>query len=259
MSEKESLFSEERKQKILDMIKHNEKVTVAQLCKHFNMSGATIRNDLRELENCGLLKRTHGGAIANTKSGFEPITKEKEQESVGEKQSIARAALELIEDGDIIILDTGTTTLELARQLGARRNLTVITNDLQIALWLEEIHDAAILFIGGFVKKQFHCTVGLTGSDMLSGLNADKAFMGTNGLTVTKGATTPDISQGEMKRAMTSIANKVILLCDSNKVGRKSFYQFASIEEIDTIVTDGSIEPLLKEELDAEGLEIIIA
>lgn len=257
MIEKESLFSEERKQKILELINQKEKVTVAQLCQFFGMSSATIRNDLKELENTGLLKRTHGGAIANAKISFELDTEHKEQQFIEEKQKIAQTALSLIDDGDTVILDTGTTTLELAKLLDTKRALTVLTNDLKIALCLEEYNDINILFIGGFIKKKFHCTVGLIGNSMLSNLVVDKAFMGTNGFTLSNGATTPDIHQGEMKKSMISIANKVIVLCDSSKIGTKLFYQFASAQEIDTLVTDSHIDTETKDRLELEGIEVI--
>ena len=155
----------------------------------FAVTGATIRSDLRDLESAGLLTRTHGGAIPSTKTGFEPDSKQKEVQNLEAKRRIGLAALALIEDGDTIVLDTGTTTLALARNLKDRKNITVITNDLVIATILEEMESVNVLFTGGLLRKGFHCTIGVHGRAIMEGLTVDKAFMAANGFTVAKGAT----------------------------------------------------------------------
>lgn len=256
---KEPLYAEERKIKILELIKDNDKVSVMQLCDYFNVSGATIRNDLRELESSNLLTRTHGGAMFKSKTGFELDSQHKEGHHQSEKERIAETALELIEDGDTIILDTGTTTLELAKRLSSKRNLTVVINDIQIARCLEEIEDINIIFIGGAIRKKFHCTVGTLGTKMISELAVDKAFMATNGISLKKGATTPEINQAETKKAMISIANKIIILCDSSKIGRSSFAQFADMQQVDIIITDRGIEDNLRQGFELQGIEVMIA
>ena len=256
---KEPLFAPERKEKILELIKNNEKVTVAQLCDYFNVSGATIRNDLRELENSNLLRRTHGGAIVKSKTGYELDTQHKEGQYQAEKEKIGEAALNMIDDGDTIILDTGTTTFELAKRLGVKRNLTVVVNDIQIARYLEEMVDINIVFIGGYIRKKFHCTVGTWGVKMISELSVDKAFMATNGISLKKGATTPDLNHAEIKKAMISIANKVFILCDNSKIGRNAFVQFADLHQIDAIITDPGIDKVSRGEFETGGIEVMIA
>ena len=134
----ETLFAEERKIKIVELVEEHKQATVARLCEHFGVSSATVRNDLRDLANAGLLIRTHGGAIAKSQTAFELQTKQKVDQNLEAKAGIAAEANELIEDGDTIIIDSGTTTLELSKLLKSRRNLTVITNDLNTALILEE-------------------------------------------------------------------------------------------------------------------------
>jgi DeoR family fructose operon transcriptional repressor len=255
-NEIEPLFAEERKQKILEIVKRNKKVTVPELCNFFNVSGATIRNDLRDLENARLLKRTHGGAMLNTKTGFELDSKHKEVQNLTEKLIIAELAIELIEDGDTIILDTGTTTLELAKKLKDRKNITAVTNDLEIAKSIETFDGVSTVFLGGNIRRNFHCTLGPAGIRMLSELTVDKAFMGVNGISVLKGATTPDVSHAETKKAMVATANKVIILSDSSKIGKNSFAQFATIHQIETIVTE-NIEDHFKKEFDMVGIEVV--
>jgi DeoR family fructose operon transcriptional repressor len=256
---KETLFAEERKLKILEMIKNEKKVTVEQLCNTFNVSGATIRNDLREMEGSNLLTRTHGGALVKYKTGFELETRFKEGYHQSEKVRIAKEALNLIDDGDTILLDTGTTTLELAKLLAMKRKLTVLINDIQIASVLEDIDDISIFFIGGAIRKKLHCTIGVLGTKMLSELAVDKAFMAVNGISLSRGATTPDMNQAEMKKGMVSIANQVIILCDSSKVGISSFAQFADWNQIDTVITDEGIDNVFKKEIESRGTEVLIA
>ena len=234
------LFVEERHVKIVEYVEHQKKAAVGELCEHFGVSGATMRNDLRALENAGLIARTHGGAMKKSKTGLELDSLAKEVRNRDAKEVIARTALPLIEDGDTIVLDTGTTVLALARLLGAREGLTVVTNDLATALVLEEFSGITIIFIGGIVRKRFHCTVayGAPGDSFSQSLTVDKAFMGTNSLSVEHGASTPDLATAQAKRGMITMASFVVMLCDSSKFGRTSLAQFADFDQIDVLVTD---------------------
>jgi len=255
-----ALFVEERKLKILEYIEEHRKATVAELCDVFHVSSATIRNDLRDLEGAGLLIRTHGGAMVKTKTGLESDMNQRKVQHLAEKRAIAETALRLVEDGDTIILDTGTTTLELARILGQRADVTVVTNDLAIALALEDIETVKTVFMGGIVRRKFHCTVvgGLSSRDVFSGLTVDKAFMALNSFSIDKGASTPDITHAETKKLMMSIAAKVILLFDSSKMGRNSFALFAPTDRIDAIVTD-SMRPEERARLEENGVEVLVS
>ncbi|HZG56717.1 DeoR/GlpR family DNA-binding transcription regulator [Paenibacillus sp.] len=258
---KDVLFAEERKMEIVQLVQERGKVLVPDLIAHFQVSPATIRNDLRDLEANGLIKRTHGGAIPpdTLKVGFELENQNKTVKHHKQKQAIARRALQFVEDGDIIILDTGTTTLELAKLLKDRRNVTVIVNDIEIARCLEDFEGVQVVIIGGTLRKKFHCTIGPFAANLLSELNVDKAFLGTNGFSLQKGCTTPDINQAEIKRIMVKISSQVIVLCDSSKIGANSFVQFASPEQIDAFVTDDDVKPGVVEEFAEQGLELIIA
>jgi DeoR family fructose operon transcriptional repressor len=222
-----ALFVEERKLKILEFIEEHRKATVVELCQRFKVSSATIRNDLRDLEA---------------------------------KRRIAEAALRLVEDGDTIVLDTGTTTYELARLLGDKRDLTVVTNDLPIALLLEDFDSVRVVLVGGMVRRKFHCTVAssFSGMNALSDLTVDKAFMAANGFSLEKGASTPDINHSETKKIMISIAARVILLFDSSKMGRNSFAIFAPLDKIDAIVTD-SLHEEERRQMEENGIEPILA
>jgi len=232
------LFAEERRYEITKMLSENTKLLIPALCEYFEVSPATIRNDLRALERKGALKRTHGGAIPVSKAGFEPAHSSKEVENLNEKRRIAAYAATLIEDNDTILLDTGTTTMELAKLLPAKSNLTIVTNDLKIALLLEESTDAAIHFLGGSLRRNFHYTMGASAITQVCTLNVDKAFMATNGLCANKGFTTPVLDLANLKKAMIKTANMVVVMADSRKLGRVAFAQVAPLTYADKIITD---------------------
>jgi DeoR family transcriptional regulator, fructose operon transcriptional repressor len=260
MREQKPLFAEERKDKILQMLEKNNKLLVPDLCEHFQVSPATIRNDLREMENSGLLKRTHGGALSNQKTGFELNSYQKEISHLNEKQAIAKYALSLVEDGDTIAIDTGTTTFEFAKQLITKKlDITVVTNDIQIALFLEQASFSNILLIGGIVRKNFHCTIGPTAINMLSEFSVDKAFMATNSISLEKGLTTPDMHQAEIKKTMIRIASEVIVLCDSSKFGNNAFVQVAPVSSVTQIITDKNIDIRELKAFQAKDIQVSIA
>lgn len=257
--EKEPLFAPERHKAILARLEAEQKVLVHQLCKEFSVSPATIRNDLNELEAQGLLRRTHGGAIPLSRTGLELTTEQKAVRRMEEKRAIAACAATMVENGETLAIDTGTTTLELARCLLERTGLTVVTNDMKIASLFEEQSDASILFIGGLVRRGFHCTTGPMAVQGMAELRVDRCFMATNGLTVRSGMTTPDIGHAQVKRQLLHMGSQVVLLCDSEKIGRDSFAVVDGLESIDVLITDERLRPELRAELEEAGLDIRIA
>ena len=235
------LFAEERKGQILELLRQKSKLLVPELCDYFDVSPATIRNDLRDLENERKLKRTHGGAISLEKTSFELDSRHKEIRNMEQKRQIAACAAKLIEDGDTIILDTGTTTLE-------------------IASLLEEFTQANLILIGGTLRHGFHCTVGPMAVSYLSELNVDKVFLSSNAVSLDRGFTTPDFNQAEVKKTMIQVASEVIMLSDSSKFGKLSFTQFAALSDIDKLITDKGIDPQAAEQLrQLESFDLVIA
>jgi DeoR family fructose operon transcriptional repressor len=210
------MYAEERQEKLLAILKELRKLSVGEMSERFGVSGATIRTDLRILEDAGMLTRTHGGAILRTRASFELGSDQREGINLPAKEQIGRLAASLVQDGDIIVLDTGTTTLHIARYIRQRRNLTVITNDFMIAKNLEEAESIQIVLLGGIVK----------------------AFMGVNALSLKQGACVADIMLAETKRSMVEHANQVIVVCDHSKLDNTSLAQFAAPEQIDTVVVD---------------------
>ena len=252
------MFVEERQEKILEMLKVNKRVSNTELIKKFGVSGTTIRIDLTELEQKGLLSRTHGGAILKEDPVYgEDSISSRREKNKEEKECIAKKARAQIEDGDTILLDSGTTALDLAELLKDIHNLTVITNDLQIALKLQKYSELHLILLGGRVRTSFECTVGGMGIRALEELSVDKVFMTTNALSLQKGATTPNLDNAEIKREMMKIGNQRYLLCDSSKIGTKTVCSFAKIEEFDVIITDDKISKELKDSIEKLHIEVI--
>jgi DeoR family fructose operon transcriptional repressor len=253
-----ALFSAERRARILELINTRKKLTVNELCQLLEVSAATVRGDLRDLDREGLLLRTHGGAIERSRASFEQTFSKRRTVNLSAKQAIAAAAEQLIESGDTILLDTGTTTIELARRLRSFQKLTVVTNDLEIARMLEDCPGLDVVIIGGTIRKGYHCAIGPAGLTMIHDLRVDKAFMATNSLSPDAGAMTPDLQQAATKKAMISIARKVLLLCDSSKIGRESFARFATLDQIGVLVSE-HLSTKQCSVFAEHGIEIILA
>ena len=255
----DGMFAQVRKQAITEIVNQKGNVTVGELCERFQVSPATIRNDLRELEEAGAIERTHGGAINCQKAVYEPNTYQKEVQHVLEKEAIVKVAAEFIKPGDAIALDTGTTTFQLAKHLVGIERLTVVTNDLQIAAWLERNTDVSILMAGGAVRRHFHCTVGLTAMNTISKLRVDKVFAAANGVSVDYGLSTPSIDMANIKTGLVEAAEEVFLLCDSSKINRNSLVVFAPISQVDVMITDNKADQDFVSAVTEAGVRVICA
>lgn len=242
MKNQKNLFAEERRERIHKLIETHQKIIVPEMCDMFGVSASTIRNDLRALEESGLIKRTHGGAIRTSKMSFESNPMLNKVRMLKEKKAIGKKAAELVEDGDIIAIDTGTTPFEFAKHLIEKDNLTIVLNDITIASYLEEHSNATVILLGGTIRRGYHYTYSRDYINFLNEINLDKAFITCNALSITKGATTPDINLAEMKRDIIQISSEAVLLCDSSKIDRVSFAKIASISAFDYIITDNGIE-----------------
>ncbi|QQO11048.1 DeoR/GlpR family DNA-binding transcription regulator [Breznakiella homolactica] len=256
--EKPAVFAEERKQQILEIIRKNQKIVVPELCSYFGVSASTIRNDLRDLTEAKLITRTHGGAISNSKVSLEPLPETKECHMHRQKAAIARQAAAMVDDGDIIALCTGTTTMELAKHLTEKKKLTIVLNDIRIAAFLEEHTDFTLFMLGGIIRRGFHYVN--TSGNPLPRISIDKAFFSCNGLSAAMGATLPDYNLAVNTAEIIGLASEAVLLCDSSKIGTLAFAQIAPLEKIGTIIIDSDADPGDVRELGScEGCQIIIA
>lgn len=238
-----TISGDERKERIVDLLAKRRRVSVIELAQHFRVSEVTVRAYLRQLEEEGQLRRVRGGAIIPSRARFEPSWQEKEDEHADEKERIAEAAAALIGDGEAVILDAGSTTLRVARRLVHRHELTVVVNDLAIAEVLAAAKNIQVVMIGGILRSSVGSVVGPIAVDVLRRFHADRLVLGANGVSLSKGITTPDLTQAETKRAMIEAAEEVILVADSSKIGVSSFAHVAPVSVIDRLVTDSGISP----------------
>jgi DeoR family fructose operon transcriptional repressor len=253
------MLAEERQARILEVLQESDSrmVTISALTDLFGVSGMTVRRDLDRLEEAGLVKRVHGGAIAYDGLIYEKPFLTREDEQGDQKRQIGRIAAQLIRDGETIILDAGTTTREIARNLAQKRDLTVVTNAIPVAVALSSYLQVQTILLGGTLKRKELCMVGPLVVSALSQMLVDKLFLSAAGFSVDRGATDPDIRESEVKRAMIHSAKEVILAADSSKVGHAAFAQIVSLSAIQKIVTDDGLPEAAIAALESEGVHVL--
>lgn len=226
-----------RLEQIMDFLKSHNLVTVDQLVAATEASPATIRRDLIKLDQEGVISRTHGGVTLNRFIPSQPTTLEKAQRCPEEKQAIASAAAALVKPGDAIVLDAGTTMIELARQI-THLPLRVITSDLHIALFLAEFKQIEVTIIGGRIDDSSQSCIGEHGRRLLQNIWPDVAFLSCNGWDLQKGITAPTEEKAGIKRDLIANAARRVLLADSSKYGAWSLFNIAHLDSLTDIITD---------------------
>jgi DeoR family fructose operon transcriptional repressor len=253
-----SLFAEERRRDILALLGASGKVTVEELASHYAVSLPTIRTDLSRLEEQGMLRRTHGGAIPLSPTLFEPPYAQREVMHQAEKRAIAREAAALVNDGETILLDAGTTVYELALALKIKRNVTIVTNSLANALALMDSPEIAVILVGGSIQQRRRATLGPLAVRFLEDFHVDKAFLAFNGVDVEAGFTVVDFEAAEIKRKMMSCAAEIVALSDSSKIGQRAFAAVAPLSAASLLVTDWHISDDFRAAIDERGVRLHI-
>jgi DeoR/GlpR family transcriptional regulator of sugar metabolism len=232
------LFPEERKHEILRMVTAEGRVSVTELSRKYSVSEVTIRTDLQDLADQGLIVRTHGGAVVVPHSPDILSLNLRRQQQTAEKERIGAAAAVFVNDGDAIFLDTSSTTLAIARRLKQFRDLTVLTNSLAVTQTLLEMTGITVVMTGGLLRRDTVSLIGVGGLELLDKYNIKTGFFGAHGLTVEEGLT--DVSQGEaeVKRQAVSLCRQVVAVVDATKWGRVGPASFAAVSELSVIVTD---------------------
>ena len=257
------MLNEDRKSRILEHISEHGTIKIQDISEMFGISDMTARRDLNELDRRGLVRRIHGGAVANLGRSYEPPFQTRSSKNELKKKLIGQKAAELIYDGDSISLDVGTTTLEVARCLDKKRNLTIVTNCLQIAnqlvgtLSLEV--DARLIITGGIVRPRELSMVGNIPQDVYSNYHTDKAFIGIGGISLENGLTEYNIEDSQIKKVLLNNSLEKIIVADSSKFGLTTFNRVGSLEDIDTIVTDSDAPPEILEPIRDLGIQVIMA
>jgi DeoR/GlpR family transcriptional regulator of sugar metabolism len=232
----------ERLERILSYINDNGFVTVNELLEIFDVSKPTIMRDLAKLERQEMINRSHGGATSvQVGTKFEPTHLMKEKQEVDKKKKIALMAKQFISPNETILLDSGSTTLMLAEQLLSMKNLTVITNDLKIAMCLSENEDIELVVLGGQKRKGVYSLIGSIPENLIVNLCVDKAFLGVDAIDLKKGMTNANLDEMNLKKLMIGISQKTILLVDSTKFNHAAFAKIGDIELIDHIITDDQL------------------
>jgi DeoR/GlpR family transcriptional regulator of sugar metabolism len=253
-------LAESRRLKIIDLLNHagDGVVSIADLSREMAVSEMTVRRDLDWLEERSILRRVHGGAVASQQAEEldRPFADRSASASL-QKQDIGWAAAQLIQDGDRIILDAGTTTQQIARHIGCRMSLVVITNNLPAAVELAACPQIQTILLGGILKQKELCTIGAAVKHELSLLTADKLFLSAAGFSLKMGATDPDFAEAEVKQAMIGAAREVILTLDSSKYNLTALLQVAPLAKIQKLVTDNDLPLHAIRAIEAEGVQVI--
>lgn len=242
-----------------DFIAFNKTVTLQQLMNEFQVSDMTIRRDLDILEKFGFIKRVHGGAIYIEQNDIPISIREDTQREL--KERIADQACSFIKDGDAIALDAGSTTLEIAKRLLLKSQLTVLTNAINIAALLTKntITNNQIILAGGPVIPATQSTVGEVAASFLKRFQVNHAFIGCSAISLEKGLMNSNMAEGEMKQGMMEIADRVYVVADETKFTKTSFNTFASFEKVDAIITTKGLDEKIKKEIrERTKIELIL-
>jgi len=248
----------ERRARILEQVDAAGQVEIQNLSGIFRVSEVTIRNDLAQLEQKNLLLRTRGGAIKQRRVGLDFALAEKQKQHLEEKQHIGRAAAELIKEYDTIILDSGSTTMEIAKNLGHLNHATVITNALNIASILAEYKNIKVIIPGGFLRENSYSLVGSLAEQNIRNYYCDKLFLGVDGFDSRYGISTPNIEESQLNRVMVEISREIIVVTDSSKFLRRSFAFIIPVTKIDMVITDKGIPQEEQNILKNMGVKVVI-
>jgi DeoR family transcriptional regulator of aga operon len=252
------VLNEERRRAILEILNRDGRVLVADVAPQFKTSQVTIRKDLEILHSHGLVHRTHGGALPSREGALEdPTLREKEKLHRKEKMHIAQAAARMVSEGQVVILDSGTTATAVARELRKFRNLTIITNAVNIAAELAS-DSVEVILTGGTLRKNSFSLVGPIAEETLRRLHADILFLGVDGFDVQYGLSTPNLLEAKVNRVMVEVAKRTVAVCDSSKFGRRSLSLIVPSSGLHEVITDRGVAKSDLRALKKAGLEVTV-
>lgn len=253
------MLAQERRQHIFEHIEASGIASVRDLARRFDVSTITIVRDLQELEQEGLVRRVHGGAICVRGASYEPPFSTRETQLILEKQRIARKAVELVSNGESLLLDVGTTALEVAKALKGKRNLTVLVTNLRAAVELANQPAIQVIMMGGKLRPSELSLVGHLTEETLSQFEVDKAFIGVGGITFEHGLTEFNIDEAGTKRTMLSCARQKIVVADHTKFGKVMLTRVAPLEAVDLIITGEELEEGFKRQMEEASVHFLLA
>lgn len=248
----------QRHQYIIDQLQHAGSVSVLELCGELGVSSVTIRKDLKLLEDRNMLFRIHGGATLTNPYTADRTVFEKEKIQANEKIAIAREAASLIEENDSIIIASGTTVQAMAKEIQPIGQLTVVTSALNVAVQLVKHQNVEILQLGGILRKSSTSVAGIYAEQILGDFFCSKLFLGVDGIDLEFGLTTTNAQEAHLNRKMMEVSQKIVVLADSTKFGKRGFGRICAIDEVDRIITDRGISPGTVKELERLGVKVTV-
>ena len=254
----DALRTEDRRERIIEALRQNDAVTVADLSEWLNVSDVTIRKDLQHLEDQGYLTRVRGGAVFSGRGQLELRFAARQQICLEEKRRIALRAVEYVRPGATIYLDASSTVYQMARLLRNLSDLTVVTTGLYAALELSFAPDVTTIVVGGILRRQSSSVVDLLSPEVLRRLHVDVAFLSCRGFTVEHGMMESDLREAQLKRSMALTAQQVVALTDHTKMGDVFIASSLLPEEIDVLLTDSGLSPEHQTAIEEAGLRLEI-
>lgn len=250
--------TKERRADMLHMLNQKEKVMISEFCEKYKLSEVTIRKDLEILKNRNLLFRIRGGAIRipSTIDGKDIAVEAKKLFHYKQKRAIGKLAASLILENETIILDSGTTTMEIAKNLYEFQNLTIVTNAIDIALEVSKYNRFNVILVGGHLRESSLSTVGPLAESVLKVCYCDKLFLGVDSFSIEKGISTPNIEEANINQTMMSMAKECIAVFDSSKFNKRSFAFITHVKDIDAIITDDDIPADILSELKEQDVTV---
>ena len=254
------LLVEERRRLIVELVEQQGRATVDELATRFGTSAVTIRTDLDTLARSSAIARSHGGALPVSAATNDTPLNIKETRWHAQKLRIGQAAAGMIQDGETIILDSGSTTVEIARQIRQIKfeSLTVITNALNIAMELSGLPQIRVMMLGGLLRQTSYSLVGPDAEQALAKLSADRLFLGVDGLDPEVGVTTPDPLEAALNALMIRVSRQTIAVLDASKLGQRSLSVITPVRNLHMVITDSNAAAETVESLRAEGVQVVL-
>ncbi|MEF2246373.1 MULTISPECIES: DeoR/GlpR family DNA-binding transcription regulator [unclassified Paenibacillus] len=251
------MLAVERKARIVEYVRKNRVATISELANEFSVHDATIRRDLSEIEQEGLLKRTHGGVTIDEWANVEASFNDRFNDQLDQKMRIGKRAAELVKDGEHIIIDSGTTTLHIAKNLVHRTNLTVVTNDMNVAAELRDSPGIKVILTGGDLYPSSYMLNGMFTDRVLESLHVHKAFIGIPVLHSKLGLMHPEAQLVPTKIGMIKAAQQTIVVADSSKIGKVSLHSVAPNSAIHTLITGNEASEFDIKQFNEHGVDVI--
>ena len=249
----------ERQKSIYELLLSEQQMKIRDLARRFDVTSETIRRDLKALEASDLIKKLRGSVVLNTSRADEVLYSQREARNPQEKTAIARVAASMIKDGETIVFNTGTSTLEIARQIMHLQDLTILTNSITIASLLVENPTNRVLFLGGELRKEGLGTSGYYALEMLKDFYADKAFLSIGGLSAKHGASEYHTNETHVLREMVKISQETIAVCDYTKLNVTALNRICDLDQLSCIITDWNVSGKDLQEFQDAGATILIA